>query len=69
MQARRRNSEAKSLSFGHIVSAVDFTVASAVALRTVLDLIRRTGARLTLVHAFTTVRWRHAADATGTCYR
>jgi nucleotide-binding universal stress UspA family protein len=33
------------------VSSVDFTVASAVAVRTVLDLIRRTGARLTLVHA------------------
>ena len=40
-----------SLSFRHIVSAVDFTVASAVAVRTVLDVIRRTGARLTLVHA------------------
>ena len=38
-------------SFAHIVSAVDVTVASAVAVRTVLDLIRRTGARLTLVHA------------------
>ena len=38
------------MSFGHIVSAVDFTIASAVAVRTVLDLIRRTGARLTLVH-------------------
>ena len=44
-----------SLSFGHIVSAVDFTVASAVAVRTVLDLIRRTGARLTLVHALKNV--------------
>jgi len=33
------------------VSAVDFTVASAVAVRTVLGLIRGTGARLTLVHA------------------
>ena len=40
----------KRLSFTHIVSAVDFTVASAVAVRTVLDHIRRTGARLTLVH-------------------
>ena len=48
---RRRSEKTKSLSFGHIVSAVDFTVASAVAVRTVLDLIRRTGARLTLVHA------------------
>lgn len=37
--------------FRHVVSAVDLTVASAVALRTVLDLIRGTGARLTLVHA------------------
>lgn len=48
---RRRSEKAKPLPFAHIVSAVDFTVASAVALRTVLDLIRRTGARLTLVHA------------------
>jgi len=48
---RRRSEKKKALSFGHIVSAVDFTVASAVAVRTVLDLIRRTGARLTLVHA------------------
>ena len=48
---QRRSEKNKSLSFGHIVSAVDFTVASAVAVRTVLDLIRRTGARLTLVHA------------------
>jgi nucleotide-binding universal stress UspA family protein len=47
---RRRAEKNKSLSFGHIVSAVDFTVASAVAVRTVVDLIRRTGARLTLVH-------------------
>ena len=37
--------------FGHVVSAVDLTVASAVALRTVLGLIRGTSARLTLVHA------------------
>lgn len=40
-----------SLWFTHIVSAVDFTIASAVAARTVLDLMRRTGSRLTLVHA------------------
>jgi len=40
-----------SLEFSHVVSAVDFTVASAVAVRTVFDVIRRTGARLTLVHA------------------
>ena len=48
---QQRAEKNKSLSFAHIVSAVDFTVASAVAMRTVLDLIRRTGARLTLVHA------------------
>ena len=48
---QHRAEKNKSLSFGHVVSAVDFTVASAVAVRTVLDLIRRTGARLTLVHA------------------
>ena len=39
------------LAFSHVVSAVDFTVSSAVAVRTVSNLIRRTGARLTLVHA------------------
>ncbi len=50
-----RSEKNKSRSFGHIVSAVDFTVASAVAVRTVFDLIRRTGARLTLVHALTNV--------------
>jgi nucleotide-binding universal stress UspA family protein len=38
-------------AFGHILSAVDFTVASAVAVRTTIGLIRQTGARLTLVHA------------------
>lgn len=46
------SAEKNSLApFTHIVSAVDFTIASAVAVRTVLDLIRRSGARLTLVHA------------------
>ena len=48
---RRQPEKPKPLLFAHIVSAVDFTVASAVAVRTVLGLIRRTGARLTLVHA------------------
>lgn len=48
---RRGSEKTKPLSFRHIVSAVDFTVASAVAVRTVLGLIQRTGARLTLVHA------------------
>lgn len=49
---QRRRAEVKSVAFSHLVSAVDFTVASAVAVRTVFDIIRRTGARLTLVHAF-----------------
>jgi nucleotide-binding universal stress UspA family protein len=49
-----RSEKKSALSFGHVVSAVDFTVASAVAVRTVLDLIRGTGARLTLVHALKT---------------
>src|SRR5688572_3446705 len=44
-------SKQQLLLFRHVVSAVDLTVASAVALRTVLDLIRGTRARLTLVHA------------------
>jgi nucleotide-binding universal stress UspA family protein len=43
--------KATSRPFTHIVSAVDFTIASAVAVRKVLDLIRRTNAQLTLVHA------------------
>jgi universal stress protein A len=52
---RRRSETIKPLSFAHIVSAVDFTVASAVAVRTVLGLIRRNGARLTLVHTLKSV--------------
>jgi nucleotide-binding universal stress UspA family protein len=51
LPSQRRSNTNRPLSFAHVVSAVDFTVASAVAVRTVLDLIRRTGARLTLVHA------------------
>jgi nucleotide-binding universal stress UspA family protein len=48
---QHRSEKNKSLAFGQIVSAIDFTVASAVATRTVLDLVRRTGAQVTLVHA------------------
>ena len=48
---QRGSAEIKSVKFSHVVSAVDFTVASAVAVRAVFDVIRRTGARLTLVHA------------------
>jgi nucleotide-binding universal stress UspA family protein len=46
----KRRSDTNTLSFAHVVSAVDLTVASAVAVRTILDLIRPSGARLTLVH-------------------
>jgi nucleotide-binding universal stress UspA family protein len=38
-------------SLKRIVAAVDFTVASAIALRTAVDLSRRHGARLTIFHA------------------
>ena len=55
LPVRRRSEKTPSPPFRHVVSAVDFTVASAVAARTVVDLIRRTGARLTLVHALTNV--------------
>jgi nucleotide-binding universal stress UspA family protein len=48
---QHRSAEITSGEFSHLVSAVDFTVASAVAVRTVFDVVRRTGARLTLVHA------------------
>ncbi len=37
--------------FVNIVSAVDFTVSSAVALRTALDLAQTSGGRVTMVHA------------------
>jgi universal stress protein A len=43
--------EAAQLSLNRIVAAVDFTVASAIALPTAVDLSRRHGARLTIVHA------------------
>ena len=46
-----RSRTAASSMFRHIVSAVDFSIASAVTVRTVVDLSRRSGARLTLVHA------------------
>jgi nucleotide-binding universal stress UspA family protein len=39
--------------FANIVSAVDFTVSSALALRTAVDLARTSGGRVTLVHALT----------------
>lgn len=51
LPSERTSAKHTPSSFRHIVSALDFTVASAVALRTVLDLIHQSGARLTVVHA------------------
>lgn len=44
---------AAPLSLNHVVAAVNFTVASALALRAAADLSKRHGARLTLLHAMT----------------
>ena len=46
-----RRGGAADVSWKRIVAAVDFTVASAMALRTAVDLSRRHGARLTILHA------------------
>lgn len=51
LPSSRKPAPAIPVSFRHVVSAIDFTVASAVALRTVLDLFQQSGARLTVVHA------------------
>lgn len=51
LPSERKSAPRSPVSFRHIVSAIDFTVASAVALRAVLDLIQQSGARLTVVHA------------------
>jgi len=44
---------AAPLSLNHVLAAVDFTVASGVALRAAADLSKRHGARLTVLHAMT----------------
>jgi nucleotide-binding universal stress UspA family protein len=51
LPSERQLSNHPLTAFRHVVSAIDFTVASAVALRTVVDLIRQSGAKLTVVHA------------------
>ena len=51
LPSERNPAKHTAVSFRHVVSAIDFTVASAVALRTVLDLIQQSGAALTVVHA------------------
>jgi len=48
---RRRSREREDGRLRRVITAVDFSSASAVALRTAVDLSRRHGARLTLVHA------------------
>ena len=45
------NTSPRTGPFVNIVSAMDFTVSSAVALRTALDLARASGGRVTIVHA------------------
>ena len=49
--------------FANIVSAIDFTVSSAVAMRTALDLARASGGRVTLVHALTNAPGRMVFSA------
>jgi nucleotide-binding universal stress UspA family protein len=46
-----RLAKTASLSLKRIVAAVDFTVGSAIALRTAVDLSKRHGAPLTILHA------------------
>lgn len=52
----RGNAEAR-VSWNRIIAAVDFTVASTIALRTAADLSTRHGAQLTVVHAMNPVPW------------
>jgi nucleotide-binding universal stress UspA family protein len=47
----RRMETSASVPPKRVVAAVDFTVASAIALRTAIDLSKRPGASLTIVHA------------------
>jgi nucleotide-binding universal stress UspA family protein len=47
----RRMDRTASVSPQRVVAAVDFTVASAIALRTAVDLSKRHGASLTMLHA------------------
>lgn len=49
LPSRRDSATKRSLT--HIVAAIDFTVASAIALRAAVELSRRDGARLTMLHA------------------
>jgi nucleotide-binding universal stress UspA family protein len=52
-----RRGAAVGVSWNRIVAAVDFTVASAIALRTAVDVSKRHDARLTLVHAMNPIPW------------
>ena len=59
--------DAAAQPVNRIVAAVDFTVASAIALRTAADLSQRHGARLTMLHAMErhSSRWRSAVVRRG----
>src|ERR1700752_1957210 len=52
---KRQRRERKEPGLRRIVAPVDFSIASALALRTAVDLSRRYGARVTLVHALNDV--------------
>jgi nucleotide-binding universal stress UspA family protein len=53
--SRRATPERDKHGLSRILTPVDFSIASAVALKTAVDLSRRHGARVTLVHALTEV--------------
>jgi nucleotide-binding universal stress UspA family protein len=55
---RRRRRDRDERGLHRILTPFDFSIASAVALRTAADLSRRYGARVTLVHALTDVPGR-----------
>jgi nucleotide-binding universal stress UspA family protein len=65
--APKRMEKTASLSLKRIVAAVDFTVASAIALRTAVDLSKRHGSALTILHAMEAPR--HMVFSGGEAWR
>ena len=55
---RRPRREKEEPALGRILAPVDFSIASGVAIRTAVNLSRRHGARVTLLHAMTNVPQR-----------
>ena len=62
---KRRTTERDESAPRRILTPVDFSIASAVALRTAVDLARRHGARITLLHTMTDVPRRMALSGSG----